>query len=57
MIPNAACMPAGSRIGTSPFFEARLPVGSSADGIEGRPATARATATPPPSAPGERGSD
>ena len=41
----AQCSSLSSSITASPFFESRLPVGSSASRIDGSPHTARATAT------------
>ena len=41
----AACNSANSAITCSPFLESKLPVGSSANRIDGLPTSARATAT------------
>ena len=45
IVEPSPCSVCSSPITASPFFESRLPVGSSASRIVGCPATARATAT------------
>src|ERR1035441_8442299 len=45
IVEPSRCRSASSCITASPFFESRLPVGSSASRIDGEPANARATAT------------
>src|ERR1019366_2543926 len=45
IVEPSRCRSASRCITASPFFESRLPVGSSASKMEGEPAKARATAT------------